>query len=46
MLSPFRRSVSDISANGSDFDDVLDRISTQFQQIDASVGNVSNSYLS
>ncbi|XP_069127634.1 cerebral cavernous malformations protein 2 homolog isoform X2 [Argopecten irradians] len=41
----YRRSVSDVSSDGSQIDDILDKISTQFQQIDASMGNVSNSYL-
>ncbi|XP_033737350.1 cerebral cavernous malformations protein 2 homolog isoform X2 [Pecten maximus] len=41
----YRRSVSDVSTDGSHIDDILDKISTQFQQIDASMGNVSNTYL-
>ncbi|XP_021362275.1 cerebral cavernous malformations protein 2 homolog isoform X2 [Mizuhopecten yessoensis] len=41
----FRRSVSDVSGDGSHIDDILDKISTQFQKIDASMGTVSDSYL-
>lgn len=42
----YRRSQSDVSTmNASDLDHVLERLSVELEKMDASVGDVNNSYI-